>query len=214
MLTGTRKTLRLCLTTVFGLLVLAVLGFLAGGEKFLQVDSRPPNHGVDAVVVLAGAYPEDKHRIERALEILRQQHAGVLILPLRHPSFRWSWAVAYYRLPLDAVDRTVLIGRSTASETPWLDDYGGTYTEARKTLEIMQRNQLDSAIIVSSAYHMRRARLAFSSVAGPADLQLFYRMVNPGRKEFSPWWMNWQRVKKILGEYRKLVAAYWLYSRE
>jgi uncharacterized SAM-binding protein YcdF (DUF218 family) len=196
-----------------GLILALALVFLLIGETFLRVEREPINGKVDAVVVLAGGHPEDKHRIEKGLALIRRGKAGVLILPLRHPAFRWSWAVDFYGLPSDASAVSVLIGRSTPAEAQWLDDYGGTYTEARKTKEIMRRHRLHSAIVVSSAYHMRRAAMAFSRFENESALQFFYQSVDPARSRSAPWWMNGDYVIKLLKEYRKVAAAYLVYRR-
>jgi uncharacterized SAM-binding protein YcdF (DUF218 family) len=196
-----------------GLILALALGFLLLGETFLRVEREPISGKADAVVVLAGGHPEDKRRIEKGLALIRRGKAGVLILPLRHPAFRWSWAVDFYGLPSDALDTNVLIGRSTPAEAQWLDDYGGTYTEARKTIEMMRRNRLHSAIVVSSAYHMRRAAMAFSRFEKESASQFFYQSVDPAHSRSAPWWTDGEYVSKLLKEYRKIAAAYLVYRR-
>lgn len=211
MIRSLRKIVKPALAGIFGATVAVSLTFVLFGEKFLRVD-RGLNYGkADAVVVLAGPHPEDRRRLEEGLELIRRGKAEILILPLRHPAFRWQWAVDYYRLSAAEDDIPVLIGRSTASEEPWLDDYGGTFTEAKKTVEIMQKNRLQAAIVVSSAYHTRRAAMAFSCFEKTTALRFFYQSVGPVRRGSGPWWLDWNYVIKLLREYRKVAAAYWVY---
>lgn len=201
--------------TIIGVLAFTAIAvglFLAKGEKFLRIESDDQNRRADAVVVLAGAFKEDKERIEAGTALMRQGKGTYLILPLRHAAVSWQWTVEYYGLRSDLPDARVLIGRSTLSDEPLINRFGGTYVEARKTVQIMRELDLRSAIIVSSAYHMRRAQMAFEQLRRSAGLDFYYHPVDASEAESKIWWLDTEYVVKILQEYKKLLAAFFIYD--
>lgn len=196
-----------CLGTVF------LLGtFFLGGEKFLRVDSDAPDQQTDAVVVLAGLAKEDKERIEAGSALLRQGKGAILILPLRHAAIDWPWTVRHYGLHDALPEDKVFIGRSTPLDDPLIDRFGGTYVEALKTVRIMGDLNLTSAIIVSSAYHMRRAQIAFEQFSRPGRFEFYYHPVDSEPRPPLPWWTDAAYVARVLQEYKKLLAAYFIYQ--
>lgn len=190
---------------------LVVIFFLTG-EKFLRVKSDSRGQRADAVVVLAGSPKEDKGRIEEGSVLIRQGKGRYLILPLRHSAIDWPWAVQYYGLHKALPEDKVLIGRSTKIDEPLIDRFGGTYVEAIKTVRIMRDLDFTSAIIVSSAYHMRRAQIAFEQFRQPGRFEFYYHPVDSERRTKQPWWTDTEYVARILQEYKKLLAAYFIYN--
>jgi hypothetical protein len=190
---------------------LATIAFFAAGEKFLRIESHAGNQGTDAVVVLAG-YKADKARIEEGSALVRRGKGAYLILPLRHAAIDWPWTVRYFGLRDALPAHRVLIGRATARDEPLIDRYGGTYVEAVKTARIMRDRNLRSATIVSSAYHMRRAQIAFERFRRPGRLEFYYHPVDDDRPMDKPWWTDAAYVARVLQEYKKLLAAYLVYN--
>ena len=88
---------------------------------------------------------------------------------------------------------------------------GGTYMDAKDTIQMMLGNGLRTAVIISSDYHMRRARLAFECVRGDLPLQFYYKPVYNDFTRSSPWWSDRQLISKVLLEYKKLIGAFFLY---
>lgn len=207
-----KKTRRKISIAVFLCAGLLVFIFFLAGEKFLRVQSDSGSQKCDAVVVLAGLAKEDKQRIEEGSALIRQGKGSYLILPLRHSAIDWPWAVQYYGLHEALPEDKVLIGRSTATDEPLIDRFGGTYVEALKTVRIMRDLDLTSAIIVSSAYHMRRAQIAFERFRQPGRLEFYYHPVDSERRTKQPWWTDAEYVAKVLQEYKKLLAAYFIYN--
>lgn len=188
------------------------LAFILFGEKFLRIDGDVPSREFDAVVILAGAPTEDKQRITAGSAMFGSGSVRYMILPLRHPSFTWSWAARYYHLEHVIPGNSLLIGLSTPSDKPAIARYGGTYVEAQKTTQIMRKLKLKSAIIVSSGYHMRRVKLAFEHFQKKSHLQFYYYPVDQAANAGSLlWWMDTAYLSKILREYCKLLAAYFVY---
>ena len=76
----------------------------------------------------------------------------------------------------------------------------------------MRENNLKSAIIVSSAYHIRRAKMAFQAVGKNHESKFFYHPVTVSFRNKKIWWMNKKYFFKILEEYTKLIASYVAYN--
>ena len=193
-------------------LLCSALVFILGGEKFLRVRSDVPSRKIDAVVILAGPPIEDKQRISAGSAMFSSARVRYIILPLRHPTFKWSWAARYYQLEHSNPGNSLLIGRSTPSDQSAIAHYGGTFVEAQKTAQIMRKLKLTSAVIVSSGYHMRRAKLAFEQFRKNSHLQFYYYPVDQAARSGSLlWWMDTAYLSDVIREYRKLLAAYFVY---
>ena len=190
--------------------VVPLVVFLFFGERFLHVRTDTEDLKADAVVVLAGSPSEDKQRIESAIALFHRLDARYLILPMRHPTFRWSWAVNTYHLESTIPTDRILIGRTGDSDADERDlaNYGGTYVEARKAAELMGGHGMASAVVVSSAYHMRRSQIAFDQMRQNPPLRFYYHPVGTSD---PMWWTRRKKIRKIMREYRKLVAALFLY---
>jgi hypothetical protein len=199
-------------TTLAVTVAVCIFLFLLKGEKFLRIDSKIGDINADAVVVLAGSYKEDKERIAEGAALIRRDKGNVLILPLRHPAIDWPWVVQYFNLRQDLPEHQVHIGRSTPKDEPIIEKFGGTYVEAYKTVKIMQNLALRSAIIVSSAYHMRRAQMAFDRYRSSTRIEFYYHPVETSLEDTRLWWLNAKYLKKILKEYKKVLAALVVYN--
>jgi len=195
-----------------GLALAGVVGFLVWGHDFLCMETEQLMDKADLAVVLAGAQLEDRERLLVAVDLELAEEARMLLLPMRHRALEWSWFVRKYRIKAQLLEDQVLIGREESPKTgAWLD-LGGTFAEARKTLEIMRQNGYRSAIIVSSNYHMRRARLAFERASQDPTLVFYFHPVDyRDPDDPDPWWWDGAYVTKVADEYLKLLAGYLFY---
>jgi len=195
-----------------GVAVAGVVGFLVWGNDFLSMEPGQLGEKADLAVVLAGGPAEDRERVLVAVDLVQAEEARVLLLPVRHRALDWPWFVRRYRIKAHLSEDRVLIGREEGSTSESWPDLGGTFAEARKTLEIMRQNNFCSAIIVSSNYHMRRARLAFERANQDPDLVFYFHPVDYRDPEDSdPWWWDGTYVTKVADEYIKLLAGYLFY---
>jgi hypothetical protein len=192
---------------------LAVLLFLIEGHRFLKVDDDDQLMNADAVVILAGAPGEDILRVYEGISLFEQGRVQYIILPLRHKTLTWFWVKKNYKVGGSVPESKVLIGRAKPWDKQLISQYGGTFIEARKTVNIMRRLHLASAIIVSSSYHMRRARIAFENVRPDGHLQFYYHSVQNSKNNDKLWWTNKQYFFRVLREYKKLLAAYFIYKK-
>ena len=197
---------------VLGVAAAALAGFLVWGNDFLSMEPGQLIEKADLAVVLAGAPSEDRERVLVAADLVQAEEARVLLLPVRHRALEWPWFVQKYRIKAHLPEDRVLIGREESQRsTSWLD-LGGTFAEARKTLEVMRQHNFRSAIIVSSGYHMRRARLAFERANTDPGLVFYFHPVDYRDPEDSdPWWWDSAYVMKVADEYVKLLAGYLFY---
>jgi uncharacterized SAM-binding protein YcdF (DUF218 family) len=195
-----------------GLVLAGLVGFLAWGNDFLSMEPGQIGDKADLAVVLAGAPPEDRERLLVAVDLVQAEEARMLLLPVRHRAIDWPWFVRRYRIKAHLPEDRVLIGREEGSKPESWPDLGGTFAEARKTLEIMRHHRFSSAIIVSSNYHMRRARLAFERANQDPSLVFYFHPVDyRDPEDADPWWWDSVYVMKVMDEYVKLLAGYLFY---
>jgi uncharacterized SAM-binding protein YcdF (DUF218 family) len=186
--------------------------FITWGHDFLCTEPGLPAQRVDAAVVLAGPPDEDRERVLVAADLVLAEKASLLMLPVRHRALEWPWFVRQYRIRARLPEDRVIIGREENSKSRSWPDPGGTFAEARKTIEIMRQHHLSSAVIVSSGYHMRRARLAFERVNPDPDLVFYFHPVDVLDPENAgPWWMNGGYTLRVADEYIKLAGGYLFY---
>ena len=206
-----RKLIGIIVGISFCVFTGVVLLFMYAGEKFLRVADKNIPQDVDAVVILAGSPNEDRMRVLGGAAYFHQGRVRYIILPTRHPTFKWSWALRHYNINPAIPESSVIIGTYDQNDHQLLTQYGGTYIEARKTLHIMTQFDLRTAIIVSSDYHMRRAKMAFENARKKPIQKFFYHPVKTFNTSGKPWWMNREYRHRILREYKKLLAAFFVY---
>lgn len=196
------------------LLILFALGiFLYCGEGLLEISSDDGHEKVDAAVVLGGSPREDAVRVKEGVGLVGSGRARYLILPIRHKGLDWEWFERNYDIQESLLESQVVIGEGDAESDGMQNNRGGTFAEAAKTVRIMARNGFNSAIIISSGYHMRRARMAFESVKEKRHVKLLFHPVNGCPEEGKAWWSKGERLIPVLIEYCKLVAAFFLYQK-
>jgi hypothetical protein len=176
---------------IAAVVVFGAVAFCVWGDEFLRIEPGLPAERVDAAVVLAGPPDEDRERVLVAVDLVQADEAGLLLLPLRHRALEWPWFLRKYRIRTYLPEERVVIGHENGPRSASRAGLGGTYAEAKKTIEIMQQQGLRSAVIVSSSYHMRRARLAFERANTDPELSFYFHPVDSiDPDEDDPWWTN------------------------
>jgi hypothetical protein len=184
--------------------VIVIFLFLWKGEGFLTINNADDCNNVDAVIVLGGGF-EDLARVKEGVAVAESRETRYLILPSRHSAITWKWLVDAYNIETDLDAKDVLIGTMESEDKEVSDRYGSTYLEAEKSIQIMLENYLNSAIVVSSGYHMRRSRLAFETAKENHPIQFCYHPI-PKQLSKSPWWLDLSYVQRVVIEYGKLVG--------
>jgi hypothetical protein len=202
---------------VMGVTVVLIIGlaaFLGGGNRFLcpREEGTAPE-SANLVVVLAGPLDEDRERVAAGSVLTRAGDHRFMLLPLRHRALTWPWFVRHYRIEDPIPDERVLFGRGQVSKRRHAFDLGGTFAEAEKTVDVMRARGFGSAIVVSSCYHIRRARLAFERASKEPGLTFAFHAIDiEGPRPNGPWWLDGAYALKVADEYLKLVGGYLFYD--
>jgi hypothetical protein len=201
---------------VMGVTVVLIVGlaaFLGGGHQFLCHRDGPAPGPAELVVVLAGPQDEDRERVAAGVAFTRAGQHRFMLLPLRHRALTWPWFVRHYHIEDPLPDERVLFGRGHDGKRRHTFGLGGTFAEAEKTVDVMRERGFGSAIVVSSCYHIRRARLAFERANKEPGLTFdFYAIDVEGSGPNGPWWLDGGYTLKVADEYLKLVGGYLFYQ--
>jgi uncharacterized SAM-binding protein YcdF (DUF218 family) len=185
--------------------------FMFAAVKFLRVADKHLPQKADAVVILAGSPNEDRIRVLEGIAHFHQGRVRYIILPSRHPTFKWSWAVRHYQIDSFIPASKVIIGTYNQNDRQLRPRYGGTYVEALKTAQIMTKYNMRTAIVISSGYHMRRVKMAFENAPKNFNHKYYYQPVKVFDTAGRPWWTIKEYRHRVLREYKKLLAAYFIY---
>jgi hypothetical protein len=195
-------------------LIIGLAAFLGGGHRFLCHREGTLPGAADVVVVLAGPPDEDRERVAAGVALTRAGHHRFLLLPLRHRALTWPWFVRYYHIEDPIPDERVLFGRGHDPKRRHAFGLGGTFAEAERTVDVMRERGFGSAIVVSSCYHIRRARLAFERANKEPGLTFDFHPIDiEGVGSNSPWWLDGGYALKVADEYLKLVGGYLFYRQ-
>jgi uncharacterized SAM-binding protein YcdF (DUF218 family) len=88
-----------------------------------------------------------------------------------------------------------------------IEEYGETTKEnAEKTQGILDQNNISSVILVTSAYHQRRAGLEFAKRTGDVDVR--NHPVSRDNQWSSLWWLTPTGWYLALGEFFKIMIFF------
>ena len=180
-----------------------------GAARALVVRAELPH--ADALVVLAGSstYVE---RTRRAAQLFAAGVAAKIVLT--NDNLRGGWSASQERNPFFvelAVDELKRHGVPAEKIEIMPGFVSNTYDEITRVREYSDARGLKSILIVTSAYHSRRAWWTLRHVFRSSDVAIGLDAAAPGQQSPWPstWW--WHRVgwKMVPGEYVKMVY-YWL----
>ena len=143
--------------------------------------------------------------------LFQEKNAHYLMFPLRHPAIKWSWLVERYGIMNRIPKEKVLIGRKRNKDLPVDRGLGGTFYEAVMSIRIMEEDGVQSAVVVTSGYHIRRSRLAFERALKGRGLTFCFHGVER-EAGLGPWWFDRGYLFRVLGEYKKLIGAFFMYK--
>lgn len=187
------KRLGLCL------LVAGLLTILAFSGPFLVVRDVP--RVSDAIVVIGGDHKPE--RVRRAVELCRLGYAPVVVISAGTIVLEGDeW------MPEAEVMRRQALALGLPEDIMILETESfSTFENARYSKLICQERKVDSILLVTSAYHSRRARRIFRDVLEP-EISV---SVQPGYSESHPffWWLDLDQGYVVLYEYWNWMG-YWL----
>jgi uncharacterized SAM-binding protein YcdF (DUF218 family) len=182
-----------------------VLGLSYAGEWLS--DSDPPRKA-DAIVVLGGGFA----RPFQAADLYRQGLARKIYVsaPAREHQYRLldEAGIAYPRE--EEIARQILLKQGVpASAIEYLGkDLISTAAEARATRELFPRGA-PKLLIVTSPYHLRRARMTFTDALPAAEIGMIASSYDPLPQA---WWQDQSAARNVLMELAK-IAFYRLGGR-
>ena len=191
----------LTIALVFGIWVL--LAWVAA--RFLVVST--PLHNADAIVVMSGSAVY-KERTQRAAEFYRQGLAPRILLT--NDNLRGEWSSAEQRNPFfyeRARNNLLLLGVPAERVEVIAEPVTGTYEEAQTLREYAVAHGLRSLVVVTSAYHSRRALWTLNRVFAGTGIEMSLQSIESGEQTPPPltWWLHWRGWRMVIGEYVKNV---------
>lgn len=169
-------------------LVFAVIIILKEAGNFLVIDEKPVKS--DVVIVLSGGGID---RLEKGVELYKKGFAPYVMISNGQEDGLYE-AAQQQGVPSDSI---ILENQARS-----------TKENALFTKELMQKYQFQSAIIVSSNYHMRRVKSSYEKAISNSKLKLIYCSVSDNGYDSDNWWETRENRKATYIEYVKLVGNY------
>ncbi len=188
---------------IIGVLVIFLIGIiycLLNLGRFLVVSDDLEKS--DAIVVFSG---DNGVRTEVGVELLKEGYGEYLIL---------SGGKVYDDVTMAELMKNHAIKLGVDENKILIDDKSlTTYENAEFTKEIMEENNFNSLIVVTSDYHTRRSKLTMEKSLEDTliDGQNVEVIVTPSKEEeFNiKWWTSGNSILLIISEYLKLIG-YWI----
>ncbi len=173
-----------------------------------------PLQHADAIAVLSGAAAY-KERTGYAAELFRAGRAPRIVLT--NDNYKGGWSAVEERNPFYYELETaelVRLGVPKERIDVILEPVDGTYEETRALRRHAESHGFKSMLVVTSAYHSRRAWWTLRKVFNRSDLSIGLDSVSPGQQTPTPgtWWVHLSGWKVVPPEYLKM-AYYWLTIR-
>lgn len=194
----------------FGFFLLTTLlyvgGFIRAG--FWLVKDDVPVHA-DAIVLLMGSFPE---RVMEAADLYNEGRAdGMLIVnesigPYRHLESRGAKVI---RTTQQAHDAAVSLGVPAENIAMLPGDARSTIDEAQAARDyIGDKPGIDTLLLVSSPYHMRRSAIIFNAALRDLPFPLYVGCSPSSYSGFNPdkWWRRREDIQSVLSEYMKITS--------
>lgn len=165
----------------------------------------------DALVMLSGGsfYAE---RVRHTADLFAQGRAPRIILT--DDGIRGPWSFEQERNPSYAeIEAEALTRAGVRAEQIEIipQQVSSTYDEAVRVRDFARAEGLQSVLVVTSAYHSRRALWVWQRVFRESGIRVGLDPAPTGEQSPSPatWWWHWRGWLSVAFEYPKLVY-YWL----
>lgn len=169
-----------------------ILLFLNLG-KFLVITETPKKS--DVIVVLAGG---DGSRTAYGAKLFKNGYAEKIIFSGGTLYHKYTAAELMKEHAIElGIPENKIISETKAEST---------YTNAIYIKDLLEKNHYNSAIIVSSNYHMRRVRYIFEKTFENSSIKLTYCKAND--PEFNPekWYKTNDSILLLINEYIKYIG--------
>jgi uncharacterized SAM-binding protein YcdF (DUF218 family) len=175
--------------------------------------TQRPISDPDAILVLSGSavYTE---RIEKAIDLYRQGVAPKVIIT--NDGVRAGWLRSEKKnLPFVELERRMLIDNGVPPEDiielPGV--VSGTSDEANTMAEMAGPLGVRRLLVVTSAYHTRRALRTFDKIVAPNGVAVGIDHPKTGLQTPRPetWWLTFRGWQTVGAEYVKSIVYYLFY---
>jgi uncharacterized SAM-binding protein YcdF (DUF218 family) len=182
------------------------------GARFLITEA--PLEKADVIVVLGGSANYQERAREAARLLLDGRSQRILIT---NDNMRGPWSQAEQRNPFfNERTREEITSAGVPAEKVELltQPVSSTYEEAQLVRQYASDRGLQSVLIVTSAYHSRRALWTFSRVFRDTPVRVGLIRVNPGDETPPPatWWLTARGWRWVPTEYVKMIYYVVKYS--
>lgn len=163
-----------------------------------------PLEQVDAIVVLSGA---ENDRIPEAARLFQGGYADAVILTDTGWSVFPNLEKETIAIDPNVIKTTELTEMGVPISNIILPEtiVNSTAGEAEAVLEVMQRQGMESAMIVTDPYHTRRAKIIFDDIFEGSGIRLFSHPVEGHWYQSFRWWLHPQGWKFAILEYLKIA---------
>lgn len=192
-------------------LIFAAWIFLAPFFAWLLIVEKSVENA-DAIVVLGGSAVYEE-RAEKAAAAYQNKIAPKIVLTDDGERSGWSRTerrnIPYVEL---AQRKLIQLGVPTEHIETVKPAGSGTIYEAQTIRERAERENWRAVLIVTSAYHTRRALETFDGVFADSTIEIGIVGAPVGRQTAAPvfWWLSPRGWRDVAGEYVKSFY-YWLY---
>jgi len=183
---------------VVGILLLVLLGgFVLFSPRFLLYSSEYKK--ANAIILLLG--PDFKARQKEAYKLINDGMADYLIIPAYHKTYRiYDNGTMKYLSPNLYPSKS---GQKNIDAPPSF--YEDTHLEIIEAQKVMFGYGLNSAILVSSPYHMRRIQLIVMKVFGTNKGNFYFVPTSYEKAPANFWELSLADWKKVRKEYGKIL---------
>ncbi|HHW37908.1 MAG TPA: YdcF family protein [Bacillales bacterium] len=169
-------------------MILVATMMLTKAGEFLVINEKPIKS--DVIIMLSGGGIE---RLEKSVELYQQKYAPFLIISNGSED---NLALAAQTIGVEC-ESLILENRAKS-----------TRDNAFYTKELMEKYQFDSAIVVSSDYHMRRVKSNFAHAFRGSGIRLTYASASSPGYDPERWWSTKTDRRITVIEYIKLVGNF------
>jgi uncharacterized SAM-binding protein YcdF (DUF218 family) len=185
---------------IIGVFFLLFLIWILMGNYLIASD--PPKK-VDAIVVLSGS---ESDRIPEAARLYKEGYSDTVILTDTGLSKTPTPGTEESPIDPNGIKTVELAGMGVPISNIILpkDIVNSTAGEAEAVLDTMQRQGMESAMIVTDPYHTRRAKIIFDRIFKGSGIHLRTHPVEGHWFQPFIWWLHPQGWKYTALEYLKL----------
>jgi DUF218 domain len=180
------------------ILILMILGgFILYSPRFLLYSSQYKK--ANAIILFLG--PDFKARQKEAYRLINDGMTDYLIIPAYHKAYR-----IYDKGPIKYLSSNLYSSESDQKNiTSPPSFYEDTHLEIIEAQKVMSSYGLNSAIFVSSPYHMRRIKLIVMKIFDTNKGDFYFVPTSYEKAPANYWELSFADWKKVRKEYGKIL---------